>query len=90
MTSERLFRDWLSEKPQGLAFQAESEKLEPAHQVGRLRILQRLTQAELAAPKLGFSVPFRIRCSGHARLYGFRCIRGRNVYTSSASARRNT
>ena len=41
-------RDWLGDQQEGPEFRQAYEELAPAHQIARLRILQGLTQEELA------------------------------------------
>jgi len=48
MTKNIKFKDWRIKKLQDPKYRAESIKQEPAYQVARLRMLKRLTQAELA------------------------------------------
>ena len=48
MTKNIKFKDWRTKKLQDPKYRAESIKQEPAYQVARLRMLKRLTQAELA------------------------------------------
>lgn len=48
MSENIRFEDWETEQMQDPEFQAAAEALEPAYQVARLRILQGLTQEQLA------------------------------------------
>ena len=51
-----LFRDWREERLRDPGFRAAVERLEPAYQVARLRMLRGLTQEELAR-RVGTSQP---------------------------------
>ena len=42
------FEEWAARKLENPEFHAAAEELEPAYQIARLRIMQGLTQAELA------------------------------------------